>query len=140
MTRPVVQLRWSNVNGHRLLAPLAAAGLVLAAGLAVFGLPPLDLHGPLHRVGVMDPACGLTRGVRAVARGDLGLAWSYNPGSPALVVAALGLVVRDVVGRITGRWLNVHAASWPVVAAVAGVAVIALWINQQAHAGLLMGP
>ncbi len=140
MTRPVVELRWSSVDGHRRLAPMAAVGLVLAAGLAVFGLPPVDLHGPLHRLGIMDPACGLTRGVRAVARGDLGLAWSYNPASPALVAAALALVVRDVVGRMTRRWLNVHVASWPAAGAGAGVAVLALWANQQAHAELLMGP
>jgi hypothetical protein len=64
------------------LAPLAAAGLLAAGVLAVVGLPPVDLHGPLHRLGIMDPLCGMTRGVVAVLRGQLGRAVAYNPASP----------------------------------------------------------
>jgi len=37
--------------------------------LAAVGLPPVDLHGPLHYLGVMDPLCGMTRGTVAVLRG-----------------------------------------------------------------------
>lgn len=42
--------------------------------LRVFGLPPIDLHSPLHRAGIMDPLCGGTRAALAAAHGDIDLA------------------------------------------------------------------
>jgi hypothetical protein len=42
---------------------LAAGGLLVGAALAVTGLPAIDLHGPQHHLGIMDPVCGMTRGV-----------------------------------------------------------------------------
>ena len=39
---------WNDVDRHHSLTRLAAAGLVATALLAVFGLPPVDLHAPLH--------------------------------------------------------------------------------------------
>jgi len=61
--RPAVigWLRWSLEprDAHRVATgPGAAAALAAAAGMAVFGLPPVDLHGLLHHVGIMDPLCG----------------------------------------------------------------------------------
>jgi len=47
---------------------LAVAGLAAAAVMAVAGLPPIDLHGPLHHFGIMDSSApaqpGGTTGTR----------------------------------------------------------------------------
>jgi uncharacterized protein DUF2752 len=134
--RPV-GLRLERADRHPALAPLAAGGLLAAWVLAMVGLPPLDLHGPLHYLGVMDPLCGMTRGTVAVLHGQLGLAVAYNPASPLLVVGAVLAVVRWLVGRLTGRWLNATLRPTPSTWAVAAVVVLALWVNQQAHTALL---
>ena len=132
-----LRLRWERADRHPTLAPLAAAGLLAAAILAVVGLPPVDLHGPLHRVGVMDPLCGMTRGTVAVLRGQLSRAVAYNPASPLLVAGALLALGRWLVGRLTGRWLEVALRRTPLTLGIAAALVLALWINQQAHAALL---
>jgi Protein of unknown function (DUF2752) len=119
------------------LAPLAAAGLLAAGMLAVVGLPPVDLHGPLHYLGVMDPLCGMTRGTVAVLRGRLGQAWAYNPASPLLVAGALLAVGRWLVGRLSGRWLDATLRPTRLTVGIAAALVLALWVNQQAHAALL---
>ena len=126
-------------DAHRVLAPLAAAGLLLGGAMAVFGLLPLHLHGPLHHAGVMDPLCGLTRGVRYAMRGEISKAWAFNPASLMLVAGAVCVLGRSALGLVTGRWLNLDIRPWgrtTVVAAVAGTAL--LWMNQQLHADLLM--
>jgi hypothetical protein len=105
--------------------------------MAVFGLPPVDLHGPLHYVGIMDPLCGGTRGVRAAMQGRLGLAWRYNPLAIPLVVGAGLVLVRQVCGLVTGYWLNVHLVHRRPVMIGAAVLAVVLEINQQAHASLL---
>ena len=53
------------------LTVVAAVGLAVGAVLAAFGMPPVDLHSPLHHMGIMDPLCGMTRGSAATMRGDL---------------------------------------------------------------------
>jgi hypothetical protein len=83
-----VRLRWARADRHPTLAPLAAAGLLAAGLLAVVGLPPVDLHRPLHHLGIMDPLCGMTRGTVALLRGQLGQAVAYNPASPLLGMTA----------------------------------------------------
>jgi hypothetical protein len=52
---------------------------VVAAALAVWGLPSLDIHGPLHRLGVMDLLCGGTRAAYFTVTGRWATAWEYNP-------------------------------------------------------------
>src|SRR6266542_1728907 len=91
MGRPtgLVLLVWASVDHHRGLTHLAVGGLLAGAILAVTGPPPLDLHGPLHYLGIMDPGCGMTRGVLWTLRGRLDRAWAYNPASPLLVAGAL---------------------------------------------------
>lgn len=81
------------------LTRVAADGLVAAAGRAVFGVPPLSLHSPTRFVGTVDPLCGMTRGIGATLRTDLRAAWWYNPASPLVVVAGMGVVARWVMGR-----------------------------------------
>lgn len=118
----------------------AAAMAVGALALRVVGFPPIDLHSPLHRAGIMDPLCGGTRAALALSHGDLDLAWRYNPLVPLLAVAVGGLVARWCWGRATGRWITVDVNRRALVVAAA-LLVVALWVNQQAQASLLMsGP
>ena len=125
-------------------APLShgALALVLATvSLRLFGLPPIDLHGPLHPLGVMDPLCGGTRAALAVGRGDLGLAWEYNPLVPVLALVVGASLARWCWGRATGRWITVNVDDRRALIILLGVLVVALWLNQQANAELLMsGP
>lgn len=119
----------------------AAALAVGAIALRAFGLPPIDLHSPLHRAGIMDPLCGGTRAALALAHGDPDLAWRYNPLVPFLAVAICGLLVRWCWGRATGRWIAVDLIDRRALVVVTAMLVVALWVNQQAHASLLMsGP
>jgi hypothetical protein len=128
---------WEGRDRHRWAGPLAAFGLVAGALLVVLGLPPLDLHGPLHYAGVMDPLCGATRGVHAAMRADFGQAWRYNPISVVLVLGAAGAVLREVVGRLRGRWLSIRTNHRKTVVVAGVVLLVALEANQQAHANLL---
>lgn len=119
------------------LTVAAAVGLVLAGLLARFGMPPVDLHSPLHRVGVMAPFCGMTRGSAATMRGDLARAWWYNPASPLVIAAGLAVVARWVLGQATRRWVcaRLQVTRWSVV--VVGVALAVLEVNQQLHVSRL---
>lgn len=126
------------------LSRLRGGALALAIGtvaLRVFGLPPIDLHSPLHAAGVMDPLCGGTRAALALGEGDLALAWRYNPLVPLLWVAVVALAVRWCFGYATGRWITLDITDRRALVLVVGALVLALWLNQQANAELLMsGP
>ena len=130
-------LAWERVDAHPHLAVPAALGLVLAIALATFGMPPVDLHGPLHFARVMDPMCGMTRAVVSLARGDLARAIWYNPASPVVLLGGVAALARGVYGRRSGRWLNVSWRS-PARVAVVVVLVAALEVNQQMHADRLL--
>jgi hypothetical protein len=139
-------LRWSRQESDtfRRVTALAVVGLILAGAMAVVGLPPVNLHGPLHHFGIMDPFCGGTRSVRLAARGDWAASWRYNPiGIPVLFGGAL-VVLRALAGRVTGHWLTVEVRRlsrhrWAAVLA-AGALFAVLEVNQQAHAALLLAP
>ena len=118
------------------LLVIAAITLLGGVWLRVRGLPGADLHGPLHRAGIMDPLCGGTRATYLLVRGDVAAAWSWNPLVPLLALAITAVVIRFIVGRLGGRWVNVYAPRrvW-FVALVAGAVV--LEINQQMQADRL---
>lgn len=130
--------RWDHEDRARHLTLLAVGAVVGAFILAWRGLPPIDIHSPLHFVGIMDPACGMTRAARALALGDLATAWLYNPGI-FLLSAGTGLILgRALFGLITGRWITV-ILRWRRSALIAGAGVfLALWVRQQLHADLLI--
>ncbi|MEO5679323.1 MAG: hypothetical protein ABIS47_06615 [Acidimicrobiales bacterium] len=44
--RPLLSASVDTVDGARFLLPVAVAGLLAAAALALVGLPPVDRHGP----------------------------------------------------------------------------------------------
>jgi NADH:ubiquinone oxidoreductase subunit 6 (subunit J) len=130
---------------HRSITVVATAlglmGLVAAALMAVVGLPPVDLHGPLHYVGIMDPLCGGTRAARLTAQGHLAEAWTYNPLGILATLGAVAVVVRTTVGLATHRWLNLHGRLTPrqarLLIAVVLILTILLEVRQQQHADLL---
>lgn len=130
-------MAWASVDAHPHIALLSAIGMVVAVILALFGMPPLNIHGPLHFYGVMDPMCGMTRGVASVLRGDLAEAIWYNPASPVLVLGGAAGLARGLYGRRSGRWLNVSWRS-PVRVAALGILITALEVNQQLHAERLL--
>lgn len=118
---------------------LALSGLLGALLLAVLGVPSVDMHGPLHYAGIMDPLCGATRSVYLTMTGQWEAAVHYNPAAPLLLVVAAGLVVRGVAGWWTGRWVQVRMPR-RVVIAVAVMTLIALEIRQQSNVALLTAP
>lgn len=137
-------VEWSKSDRMRVVTMVGGAGLVVALTMAVFGLPPVDLHGPLHRMGIMDPFCGGTRAARLTALGRLGEAWRYNPLGILATLAAALAAARVAVGTVTGRWLNIGVAWTPrrirIALAVLTIATVALQIRQQDRADLLLKP
>ena len=115
------------------------AVVVAAATLALLGMPPVDLHGPLHYLGIMDPLCGGTRSTYLSTHGHLREAMRYNPGAPLLLAAAVVTVVRAVVGWSVGRWLSIRV-SRRILIPVVLIALAALEVDQQLHADLLTQP
>lgn len=139
-------VRWKVDEHASWKAPTWVALVITASGtaLAVFGLLPLNIHGPLHFLGIMDPLCGATRAARLALRGNLIASWHYNPIGAPLVVVCLLLVSRAAVGWTYGRWVSVKVM-WSrkaklVLMGVSVLLVTALEVNQQMHAALLMLP
>lgn len=129
---------------YRWLTSLALLGVVAAAAMALVGLPPVDTHGPLHWLGIMGPTCGATRAAMFTARGELGLAWTYNPLGIAAVVGAGLMTARALWGISTRRWpawaLSLSPRARRVLWLVALATLVMLEVRQQGRANLLMGP
>lgn len=119
------------------LVGIALTGVLGALILRWFGLPGADLHGPLHRGGIMDPFCGGTRATLVLSRGDVAGAWSWNPLVVLLAAVILLVLARAVMGTVTKRWVNLYL---PRRYAVGGLVVlmIIIAINQQMQADRLM--
>lgn len=141
-----LEIRVQRSDAHpwltRVTTMLAAFGLAIAGAMAVWGLPPVDFHGPLHHMGIMDPFCGGTRSAYLTTQGDLAGAWRYNPLGIITVVGAAAILLRTVTGWASGRWLNVHTAFSPAqrraLWTIAALAFVLLAIRQQMQADLLM--
>ena len=142
--RAAISIAWSSVDELRIVTVVGVLGLAAAVAMAVFGLPPVDLHGPLHRMGIMDPLCGGTRAARLTAQGDLAEAWKYNPLGILATVAAGAALARLAIGVLGRRWLNVRVAWTPrrmkIALTVLVVALVILEIRQQGRAELLLKP
>ena len=137
-----VRLSWDRKDQHRVLTVTALIGVTIAAAMAVLGLPPIDLHGPFHRFGIMDPFCGGTRAARFTAQGEWALAWKYNPLGILAVLGAAAVTGRTAVGLLTRRWLNARVL-WTkprvrFVITLVVLALLALEVRQQLRAELLM--
>ena len=137
-----LRLSLGHRDGHRVVTAVAVAGTVAAAVLAVAGLPPLDIHGPLHFAGIMDPFCGGTRAVRYAALGQWAQSWRYNPLGVPLLVGGVLVVGRAAVGVLTGWWIN-DVLGWTprrrrVVLAGVALLAVALQVRQQQRVDLLV--
>lgn len=112
----------------------------MAAGVALVlnGGFPLDMPMPTHSFGWVEPTCGLTRGSTALLRGDLGLAWRYNPASFIAVGGAIAWLARSTVGLVTRRWLNVRVRPTPAIWVGAAAAFSILWFVQQSNAEFII--
>lgn len=132
-----VSVVFADRDRYRWAAPLAIAGGAAALTMAVFGLPPVNLHGPPHYLGVMGPVCGMTRAVRYFARLDIATAVFYNPAVPFVVLAGAAVLSRWAYGRGTGRWAELRVHWTPLLVLVVTAAVVALAARQQAYADLL---
>lgn len=125
------------VDRHRIYGVLALVGLAAGGAMAIFGLPPLEVHSPLRLFGWVCPFCGATRAVQALMRGDFHTAWMYNPVAFLVIPGGIAVVVRSLVGLVTGRWWNIRVTRPALVLTVAGIAFAALWVNQARHAAML---
>ena len=134
--------RWERHDHHRVVTAVGVVGLAVAVAMAVFGLPPVDLHGPFHRFGIMDPLCGGTRAARYTTQGEFALAWRYNPLGIVTVAAAVVATLRLLIGLTVRRWLNVYLSWTPrtrrIAIAVGIIVFIVLTVRQQMRADLLM--
>lgn len=131
-------MRREGHDRHPIATRLALIGVPLVIVLGLVGLPPIDIHGPLHYVGVMGPTCGMTRGVMWAARGDLLCAWQFNPASLLVIPTMAGLVARAVYRMISGRWLNVAIRWRPWLWVIPAVLLLLLSIRQQLNVELLL--
>jgi len=120
---------------------VAVAGALAAAALAAWGLPPVGLQGPLHRLGVMDPLCGGTRAAYFAVTGRWALAWHYNPLGPLAVIASAAMTLRAATGLLSRRWLAVDVTltrrRLRALYAVAAVGIVVLGVRQQMMAEML---
>lgn len=130
-------MRVEDFDRHRVVGVLTVAGLVAGAAIAVFGLPPIEVHSPLRLFGWVCPLCGATRAVQALLQGDLHTAWAYNPIAFLVVAGGAAVVVRGLAGLVGGRWVNVTVTRPRMVYLVGGLAFGMLWINQAQHAAML---
>lgn len=140
--RSLLRITLERRDRHWWLTGGAVLALAIAVAMAILGLPPVDLHGPLHKFGIMDPFCGGTRAARYTAQGNLVEAWRYNPLSILIVYGAGLAILRAVVGLIGRRWVTFTIGwsrdrrRWAI--AIVIVLVALLEIRQQLRADLLM--
>ncbi|MFF5035640.1 DUF2752 domain-containing protein [Nocardia salmonicida] len=131
-------------GGDRLLWLTVSAVViaVAATALRVVGVPSVDLHGPTHFLGLMDPFCGGTRATYLLLAGDVSESLRYNPGVLVLATVVVLALARGAVGVLTGHWLQIalRPGMGRALRIVLGVAVLALWVRQQINADLLTQP
>lgn len=134
----MVSLLWEGHDRHPTTTRLALIGVPLTVLLAVVGLPPVDLHGPLHYLGVMGPTCGITRGVMWTARGDLARAWQFNPASLLILPTLFGVTGRAAYGRLTRRWLNLQIRRRTWLWLISALLLVLLSVRQQLNVDFLL--
>ena len=101
-----LRITWQRRDQHRHTTHLALIGVAIAAAMAVLGPPPVDLHGPFHQFGIMDPLCGGTRAASYTAQGEWAQAWKYNPLGIVTLVGAAAVTIRTLIGALLRRWLT----------------------------------
>lgn len=87
----------------------------------------------MRRAGMPCPGCGLTRGLRALLDGELGLAMSLHPLAPVVALEACVL-------WLAAGWQRWRRGAWPAPTggqlerflAVHAVTFVALWLGRTA--------
>lgn len=134
VARPVAGVEHVARARSPLALQLAIVGATLIALAFVFahaGTPPWLAPGLLPRLGLASPLSGMTRSFVALARGDVGAAFSWHPLGPFVFAACVAAVVGGIGNAITG-WLPGHrsilrrAALWYGVAAC----FVIVWARQ----------
>ena len=92
--RSRVEVRWGRRDAHVAIMVAGLGLAVVAVGMALFGLPPVDLRSPLDHLGITCPLCGGTRAARLTTQGHFVEAWRYNPLGIGVVVVSVMVVVR----------------------------------------------
>lgn len=139
LRRPGPAVERGQVGRAATITRLSLLGVAGGMVLRVAGVPRVDLHGPLHYLGIMDPLCGGTRAMFLLTSGHFSAAAQYNPIVFPLSAGLLAQLVRAAIGWSTGHRLQLSPS--PTVRrfliAVGVVALVALEIRQQLHADLL---
>lgn len=138
-----LRIRWERRDRHRIVTVVALGLAAVVVAMALVGLPPINLNGPLSSLGITCPLCGGTRSARFTAQGQLAEAWRYNPLGIVVVLASIALVARAAIGVVGRRWMNLSVdlsprARFIMIAAVVTFTVL-LGIRQQLQADLLLG-
>lgn len=100
----------------------------LRLGVAVSGLLALiAVYGPVHIpclfstiTGVQCPACGITRSVAAVARGDLSMSMAYHPAGIGIAGVALAAFLVPIQ---TQRLYTATSRQWAALTPLARTAL-----------------
>lgn len=138
LSRPVARAWISGADETRWVTFAILGGLALGLVLVLIGGTPWDTPMPTHSFGWVEPTCGLTRGSTALLRGDVSLAWRYNPTSFLIIGGAITWLLRTVVGSLTGRWLNIRIRPTPAIWLGLAAAVVLLWAVQQSNAEFII--
>ena len=116
---------------HRSRVPSVLVPLVGAAGVAATAVAALPTICPFRIcTGHACPGCGLTRGVVAALKGDVGLSVRYHP--LAMVIALqllIGWVVYLKVGSL--RWHALLRRALPLILANVAVALVVWAVRWQ---------
>jgi hypothetical protein len=126
------------ILGRRYAFSSMTAATRLRLGVAVSGfLALIAVYGPVHipclfttATGIQCPACGLTRSVASIARGDLEASLAYHPMGILLAGSALAAIL---VPTQTLRVQAAISAAWTRLSPMARVgistgALILAWI------------
>ncbi len=110
----------------------------LRLGVAVSGLLALvAVYGPVHiaclfstATGIQCPACGLTRSVASIARGDLEASLAYHPAGIAIAGIALAALLIPAQTQHLYAATSRHWTALPLVIRIALGAglVVAAWV------------
>lgn len=117
--------------------PALLVGVLMTASFteapAHLSLSPCAFY---NLTGLPCPACGLTRGFVALGHGHMAASFAWHPLAPVLYAALLGALVASVLAAARGRPLLCGQRTTRYSAAIATVAVLAVWLWRLSHSPL----
>ena len=125
------------ISGRTYALSSMTAATRLRLGVAVSGfLALIAVYGPVHipclfttATGIQCPACGLTRSVASIARGDLGASLAYHPAGIGIAGIALAAFLIPAQTQRLYATTSRHWTALPLVSRIALGAglVVAAW-------------